>query len=64
MADPVIVVDYDSNWPMQFELLRERAAQALREFAPRIEHVGSTAVPGLAAKPIIDLIIQLADAAV
>ena len=62
MADPVIVVDYDSNWPMQFERLRERVARALSEFGPRIEHVGSTAVPGLAAKPIIDLIIQLDDA--
>jgi GrpB-like predicted nucleotidyltransferase (UPF0157 family) len=63
MADPIIVVDYDPSWPTQFERLKERAARALLKFAPRIEHVGSTAVPGLAAKPIIDLIIQLDDVA-
>jgi GrpB-like predicted nucleotidyltransferase (UPF0157 family) len=63
MADPVIVSDYDPLWPSQFEYLRERAARALSELSPRIEHVGSTAVPGLAAKPVIDLIVQLDDAA-
>src|SRR5271165_2328541 len=63
MADPVTVVDYDQNWPTQFERLKDRAARAIPEFVLRIEHVGSTAVPGLAAKPIIDLIIQLDNAA-
>jgi GrpB-like predicted nucleotidyltransferase (UPF0157 family) len=63
MGDPVIVVNYDPEWPAQFEFLKERAARALLEFGNRIEHVGSTAVPGLAAKPIIDLIVQLNDAA-
>jgi GrpB-like predicted nucleotidyltransferase (UPF0157 family) len=63
MADPVFVVADDSVWPAQFERLKARAARALAEFEPRIEHVGSTAVPGLAAKPIVDLIVQLSDGA-
>jgi GrpB-like predicted nucleotidyltransferase (UPF0157 family) len=61
MPDPVVVVEYDPSWPSQFERLSARAAHALDEFGLRIEHVGSTAVPGLAAKPVIDLIIQLDD---
>lgn len=59
MPDPVLVVDYDPAWPMAFEALRSRAAQALGEVAWTIIHVGSTAVPGLAAKPIIDLDVVL-----
>ncbi len=55
MADPVIIVDYDPAWPRRFEVLRERVAAALGVLAVRIEHIGSTAVPGLPAKPIIDL---------
>ena len=54
-ADPVVVVDHDPEWPRQFERLRDRVARALGPLAERIEHVGSTAVPGLAAKPVIDL---------
>jgi len=54
--EPIIVVPYDSDWPRQFQ--REAAAvrSALGELLLGIEHVGSTAVSGLAAKPIIDLI--------
>jgi GrpB-like predicted nucleotidyltransferase (UPF0157 family) len=63
MADPVTVVDYDPNWPTQFERLKERVARSIPEFVLRIEHVGSTAVTGLAAKPSVDLIIQLDDTA-
>jgi GrpB-like predicted nucleotidyltransferase (UPF0157 family) len=55
MPDPIIVVDYDPGWPAEFERLRTRAADAVGELAVAIEHVGSTAVPGLAAKPVIDL---------
>lgn len=53
--DPVVVVPYDPAWPATFELLRERIAPAVGDRAVGIEHVGSTAVPGLAAKPIVDL---------
>ncbi|HEY6236255.1 MAG TPA: GrpB family protein [Candidatus Elarobacter sp.] len=54
-AEPVVVVPYDPAWPAAFALLRDRLAPALGELAAGIEHVGSTAVPGLAAKPIVDI---------
>lgn len=60
MADPVIVLDYDPKWPEVFQSLRKRIAGAVGELAVAIEHVGSTAVPGLAAKPIIDIDVLLA----
>jgi GrpB-like predicted nucleotidyltransferase (UPF0157 family) len=59
MANPVIVLDYDSNWPEFFQSLRKRIADVLGDLAVAIEHVGSTAVPGLAAKPIIDIDVLL-----
>jgi len=56
---PVIVVDYDPIWPVQFRSLRGRIASVLRLMAAAIEHVGSTSVIGLAAKPIIDIDVLL-----
>jgi len=60
MPNPVVVVAYDPNWPGFFETLRERIAEAIGGLMAAIEHVGSTAVPGLAAKPIIDIDVLLA----
>lgn len=60
MVNPVIVLDYDPNWPGLFQSLRKRIADALGDMAVAIEHVGSTAVPDLAAKPIIDIDVLLA----
>jgi len=60
MADPIVIVDYDPRWPAEFERLRDRAAAATGELALAIEHVGSTAVPGLAAKPVIDFVVVVA----
>jgi GrpB-like predicted nucleotidyltransferase (UPF0157 family) len=57
MPDPIVIVDYSPAWPLEFERLRDRAAAAVGNLAIAIEHVGSTAVPGLAAKPVIDLVI-------
>jgi GrpB-like predicted nucleotidyltransferase (UPF0157 family) len=54
-AEPVEVVAYDPAWPAAFETLRTRIAPVLGELAVGIEHVGSTAVPGLDAKPILDV---------
>ena len=51
----VIVVDYDDEWPARFVRLRDRIWPLVADVASRIEHVGSTSVPGLAAKPIIDM---------
>jgi GrpB-like predicted nucleotidyltransferase (UPF0157 family) len=61
--NPVIVVDYDPRWPATFEILRPPLAEALGSLATAIEHVGSTAVPGLAAKPVIDIDVLLKSAA-
>lgn len=56
------IADYDPSWPTLFETLRSRLLLALGVIADSIEHVGSTAVPGLAAKPIIDIdVIVVAD---
>lgn len=57
----IVLADYDPGWPSRFELERERVRRALGARALRIEHVGSTAVPGLAAKPIIDLMVTVED---
>jgi GrpB-like predicted nucleotidyltransferase (UPF0157 family) len=51
----VQVVDYDLDWAEQFALLRNRLWPSVHDIALSVEHVGSTSVPGLAAKPIIDL---------
>jgi GrpB-like predicted nucleotidyltransferase (UPF0157 family) len=51
----VTMADYDPRWPALFEMLRERIAAALGPLALAIEHVGSTSVPRMCAKPIIDL---------
>jgi GrpB-like predicted nucleotidyltransferase (UPF0157 family) len=59
MTNPVIVLEYNPHWPELFQSLRKRIADALGEMAAAIEHVGSTAVPGLAAKPIIDIDVLL-----
>lgn len=55
----VVIVDYNPLWPEQFETLRSWLANVLGGLALTIEHVGSTAVPGLAAKPIIDIDVLL-----
>ncbi len=51
----IVVTDYDPAWPRTFALLRDRAWPLVAPFAGGIEHVGSTSVPGLAAKPVIDM---------
>jgi GrpB-like predicted nucleotidyltransferase (UPF0157 family) len=60
-GDPIEVVAYDPSWAAAFEEWRGRLAEALGETAVRIEHVGSTAVPGLAAKPVIDVQVSVPD---
>jgi GrpB-like predicted nucleotidyltransferase (UPF0157 family) len=52
---PIVVVDYDPQWPVLFEQEKEEMIAALGDRILLIEHIGSTAVPGLAAKPIIDI---------
>ncbi|MGH3315430.1 MAG: GrpB family protein [Nocardioidaceae bacterium] len=58
---PAEVVEYDPGWPGQFARIRDRVTPALGPVEHRVEHVGSTAVPGLAAKPIIDVDVVVAE---
>ncbi len=58
---PLVVVDYDPAWPQVYRRWCQRVAAALGRTAIRIEHVGSTSVPGLAAKPIVDIQVSVAD---
>jgi GrpB-like predicted nucleotidyltransferase (UPF0157 family) len=60
-AEPLVSA-YDPGWPLEFERLRDRALSVVGDLAVAVEHVGSTAVPGLAAKPIIDLDVVVATA--
>jgi GrpB-like predicted nucleotidyltransferase (UPF0157 family) len=58
-AEPVVIVPYDPAWPATFAQLSARLEPVIGDLAAGIEHVGSTAVPGLAAKPVIDLDVVL-----
>ncbi|WP_433655248.1 GrpB family protein [Nocardia sp. CA-128927] len=55
------IVDYNPTWPNRFTDQRARIAAALGPTARRIDHIGSTSVPGLAAKPIIDIDLSVPD---
>jgi GrpB-like predicted nucleotidyltransferase (UPF0157 family) len=61
VADPIEVVAYRDEWMAAFGEWRKRLHSALGEAAVRIEHIGSTAVHGLAAKPIIDVQVSVRD---
>jgi GrpB-like predicted nucleotidyltransferase (UPF0157 family) len=54
------IVSYDSGWPRAFEAEASRIRAALKSLALRIDHHGSTAVPGLGAKPVIDIQVSVA----
>jgi GrpB-like predicted nucleotidyltransferase (UPF0157 family) len=60
MSTLVEIADHDPAWPAAFAVIRDQIAAALGPLAQRIEHVGSTAVPGLPAKPVIDLDVVIA----
>jgi GrpB-like predicted nucleotidyltransferase (UPF0157 family) len=60
MTSKVVVTGYDRQWPDWFETVREHVWPAVKDIALRIDHVGSTSVPGLAAKPVIDMDIVVA----
>jgi GrpB-like predicted nucleotidyltransferase (UPF0157 family) len=55
------IVDYDPDWPDKFQAHKKIISDALGRVALRIEHIGSTSVPGLAAKAIIDILLGVAD---
>lgn len=56
-----IIAGYDSSWPVIYRRHEARIRAALDATALQIEHIGSTAVPGLAAKPIIDILVTIGD---
>lgn len=57
------IVDYNPEWPNKFERQAKTITEAIGGSILRIEHIGSTSVPGLAAKPIIDILVVLPDSA-
>ena len=59
MVQPLEILPYDPRWALEFQAEREGIARALRKIALRIEHSGSTAVPGLVAKPVIDIQVSV-----
>ena len=63
LARPIEIVDYDPQWPRLYELEERRIRAILGDRVVRIEHAGSTSVPGLPAKPIIDIVLEVEDSA-
>jgi GrpB-like predicted nucleotidyltransferase (UPF0157 family) len=59
MVEPVIVVPYDTNWRKLYEIERTDIIARIGDFVQDIQHMGSTSVEGLAAKPIIDIMIGI-----
>lgn len=56
---PIVLVEYDPQWPIVYELESKLLREQLGELGLRIEHVGSTSIPGIAAKPVIDIQISV-----
>lgn len=57
----IVLVEPDADWPRRFAIERDRITGALGHDALTVEHIGSTSVPGLTAKPIIDVLVTVAD---
>jgi GrpB-like predicted nucleotidyltransferase (UPF0157 family) len=57
----IVVADYDPAWPGRFRREEEKIRMALGETALSVEHIGSTSVPGLASKPIVDILLVVED---
>jgi GrpB-like predicted nucleotidyltransferase (UPF0157 family) len=63
LAGPVELAEYDPDWPRRFDRLAIDIRRALGARVRLLEHAGSTSVPGLAAKPVIDIVLAVADSA-
>lgn len=59
MAEPIIVVPYDEKWKNEFIRTGSLLRQVLGDIAIRIDHIGSTSIVGLAAKPIVDIQVSV-----
>ena len=63
LTGKILIADYDPAWPKVYLVEEQRLRETLGDRAIRIEHTGSTSVPGLPAKPIIDMTLVVADSA-
>ena len=63
MPDPIIVISYQSGWKSRFDELYAQLSEVLGSLSIGIEHIGSTAVPGLHAKPVVDIDVIISNAA-
>src|SRR5262245_61556348 len=62
VREEIAIVPYDPRWPEMFRREKEHLLSCLpNERVRRVEHFGSTAVPGLAAKPIVDILVEVTD---
>lgn len=61
LTAPIVIADYDPAWPALFEREAQRIRRSLGDQVVQLEHVGSTSVPGLAAKPWIDILLVVPD---
>lgn len=61
---PVVIVDYRDEWPEQYRVLAARVRAAVGQSVLALQHIGSTSVPGLAAKPVIDMLLVVPAVAV
>lgn len=58
---PIVIVNYDAGWPVRFQALAVVINEAVGGDLLAVDHIGSTSVPGLAAKPIIDILMTVRD---
>ena len=61
LSKPIVIVPYDPQWPLRYAALARDIHAALGDRVLALEHVGSTSVPGLSAKPVIDVILAVSD---
>jgi GrpB-like predicted nucleotidyltransferase (UPF0157 family) len=61
LTQPIEIAEYDPEWPHLYEREEARIRSILGDRVVRIEHAGSTSVPGLPAKPLIDIVMEVAD---
>ncbi|MFI5262971.1 MAG: GrpB family protein [Candidatus Kapaibacterium sp.] len=57
--EKIIIKEYDPKWPAIYDSERNQIMEAIGHYVADIQHIGSTAVPGLAAKPVIDILVGL-----
>jgi len=59
VSAPIVIVEYDQEWPRRYEAERDRIMEKIGSEISAIEHIGTTAVPGVCAKPVIDMMVAV-----